>query len=233
MTKTVTSGSQDKRPTMAEWPIRIWCMEEFPNEFKEYAMKWMTKDFSEYNFVFAPKRRTAENSFAYVFGYDDDTILYLKNCDGEIEQTTLSCSQIMCIITRRELLNAEIRIIYNENMEEKVLEFPYVPSTYYLYDPFLNWMLGLSKDFTPAIAERAHPRPETLYHESLTMYNYSLSAYRLGNGFSDYVYRFQKHRKKWMPWKVSLEEWLDVNMERGTFKIHSLGYLTECSYELR
>lgn len=223
----------DKRPTIAEWPVRIWAMEEIPKVFEIEARKSMKGTFAQYHMVYSPIRRTAPDSFEYMFGYGEEEIFYLKNEKNEVRRTVLKCSQIEEIYTERELLNAKIIVKYKADLQDRelqTLEFPYIPSVYYLYDPFLNWMLGLEREFVPALAEREHPRPEKLYKESPVMYNYVLAAYRLGDRIEDYKYTSEQHRHKWMPWKKVLEEWLEVPMSRGTFTLHSLEYLTECGY---
>lgn len=223
----------DKRPTMAEWPVQIWAMEEIPKIFAVEARESMKGTFAQYHMVYSPIRRTTPDSFEYMFGYGKDEIFYLKNDDGKVRKTELQCSQIAEIYTQRELLNAKIIVKYKKDRlskELETLEFPYIPSVYYLYDPFLNWMLGLEREFVPAYAEREHPRPEKLYKESPVMYNYVLAAYRLGDRIEDYKYTSEQHRHKWMPWRKVLEEWLEVPMSRGTFTLHSLEYLTECGY---
>lgn len=222
----------DSRPTMAEWPKRIWSAEEFPDEYKSYVLGWMKKDFSDYRFVFAPERSSCKTSFPYLFGYGEDDLLYLMQEKSGIRMIALKQGDITAVNTLLELLNAKITVSYRSCDAENQIEFPYVPSTYYLYDPFLNWLLGLDKDFHPAVVERRHPRPQKLYEESLVMFNFSLNAYRLGNGFEDYSYRSEIHRPKWAPWKKNLEEWLDVPMERGRFQLHQFGYKTECAYIL-
>jgi hypothetical protein len=40
------------------------------------------------------------------------------------------------------------------------------------------------------------------------------------------------HRPKWAPWKKKLEEWLEVPMERGLFRLYHFGYQTVCEYIL-
>lgn len=233
----------DGRPTIAEWQVKIWNITEIPRLFKEQVCSWIKDDFSEYEFVYSPRRRTDPDSFAYLYGYGKEQILFLreevqtgKNAGSGreiVSRTELRREQITEVWTTRELLNAEIILLYQEEEDKKKLVLPYVPSTYYLYDPFLNWILGLERDFIPSMAERENPRPKKLYHESLAMFNYSLAAYRLGNGFQDYIYRSKWHRRKWMPWKKMLEEWLQISMERGEFELHSNGYLTECFYRIR
>lgn len=226
----------DKRPTMAEWPVQIWDVSELPEDFEEKALAMLKDRFEEYYLVYAPIRRTAQDSFAYLFGYGRDEIFYLRKYRDKVEQKVLKRGQIVQILTQRELLNAKITVYYKEmqSSEEKmtVLEFPYVPSVYYLYDPFLNWMLGIDRDFTPALAEHEHPRPDKLYRESPVMFNYSLGAYRLGDSFEEYSYRSKQHRHKWMPWRKMLEEWLEIPMSRGVFRLHSMEYLTECTYSI-
>lgn len=227
----------DGRPTTAEWPVKIWSVEEIPEVFKEQACAWIKEDFSQYLFVYSPKRRTDASSYSYLYGYGKDRIFYLGEAEGqresgEIVQKEICREQIFEVSTSRELLSAKILLHYQEEGEEKILAFPYVPSVYYLYDPFLNWLLGLKGDFMPYLAERNNPRPEKLYRESLVMYNYSLAAYRLGDGFQDYRYEAEVRRRKWMPWKKEREEWLKIPMERGEFELHSLGYLTECFYHI-
>ena len=58
----------DKRPTMAEWPVRIWAMEEIPEIFELEARKSMKGTFNQYHMVYSPIRRTAPDSFEYMFG---------------------------------------------------------------------------------------------------------------------------------------------------------------------
>lgn len=223
----------DNRPTMAEWPIRIWNQDEFPEVYKNYALAWMKEDFSSYHFVLSPRRKSSTTSYEYLFGYGNGEILYLRKVEHEMKKIVVRCEDIISVKTFRELLNCEICIQYRSQAREYKLIFPYIPSTYYLYDPFLNWLLGIDRDFSPLEAERENPRPQRLMDESLVMYNYSLHAYRLGNGFDKYQYRFEKHRPKWTPWKVRLKEWLEITMERGIFQLYSYGYITECTYLLK
>lgn len=223
----------DNRPTMAEWPVRIWSIEEIPLEYKESVEQWMRKDFSEYQFIYSPKRQSSDQSFEYLFGYGENEILYLKAMEDGLKKSVMLRDKIRSVKTFRELLKAEIILKYENDGVEDQLVFPYVPSTYYLYDPFLNWLLGIERDFVPIEIERQYPRPQKLYKESLVMYNYSLHAYRLGNGFQDYTYRCEKYRPKWTPWKVLKKEWLEISMERGKFQLYSFEYVTECVYILK
>ena len=220
----------DSSPTLKEWPVRIWEIEEIPDLFAEEVRLWMQGPFQAYDFVYAPKRRTNPDSYTYLFGYGKDQIFFMKEKNGR--PIRISRRQIVEVSTERELLNAKITVHYQDGKSEKALEFPYVPSVYYLYDPFLNWLLGLEKKFTPAVAEQENPRPLRLYEDSLVMFNYSLGAYRLGNGFKDYSYKSRQRRCKWMPWKKDMEEWLEVPMERGQFRLHCFKYLTECTYQI-
>lgn len=221
----------DGRPTMSEWPVRIWEQGEIKPQFAEAVRLWMKEPFASYEFVYAPKRATNPASFTYMFGYGRDKIFFMR--EGSKLPIEIEKRQVVSVSTKRELLNAEIIVNYREKEEEKTLGFPYIPSVYYLYDPFLNWLLGLDKNFMPMLAEKENPRPRKLYEESLAMYNYSIGAYRLGDKFLEYTYEFKQRRCKWMPWKKELEEWLEIPMERGVFRLHTAGYLTECDYRLK
>ena len=226
----------DGRPTVSEWPVRIWSAEEIPEQYAEAVNAWIKGAFSDYQFVHAPKRRTSQQSYAYVFGYGKDRILFLRESEtgGEasIRKEEILRQQIAAVSVERELLKIKIILHYHDAEGQKGLEFPYVPSVYYLYDPFLNWILGREKEFMPGVAEREHPRPRKLYHESLAMFNFSLEAYRLGDGFDDYRYESKVHRRKWLPGKKTLEEWLEIPMEYGKFELHSLGYFRKWTYYL-
>ena len=179
----------DGRPTVSEWPVRIWSAGEIPEQYAEAVNAWIKGAFSDYQFVHAPKRRTSQQSYAYVFGYGKDRILFFRESEtgGEaaIRKEEILRQQIAAVSVERELLKIKIILHYHDAEGQKGLEFPYVPSVYYLYDPFLNWILGREKEFMPGVAEREHPRPRKLYHESLAMFNFSLEAYRLGDGFDD------------------------------------------------
>ena len=168
----------DGQPTMREWPVRIWGIEEIKQPFAEPVQNW--------------------KSYTYLFGYGNEKIFYMR--EGWKQPIEVLRSQITSVSTEKELLNAKLTIFYQDGGRQKNLEFSYVPSVYYLYDPFLNWILGLGKKYMPM--------------------------------FTDYSYRSKQRRNKWMPWKSDLEEWLEVPMERGIYKLHTIGYLTECSYEI-
>lgn len=220
----------DGKPTMAEWPVKIWSAEEFPLPFQNEVSGWMTDDFTAYHFVYAPKQKTVESSHAYLFGYDKEKLLYLTQDGEKISRTEFLKTQIRRITVKKELLHMSLNIQYEKNGSAKELSLPYVASVYYLYDPFLNWMLGLDREFQPAIAEKENPRPQKLLQESFAMYNFSLNAYRLGHGFSDYRYRRETKPLKWMPWKREVREWLEIPMERGLFTVFSDGYYKETCY---
>lgn len=219
------------QPTMSEWPIRIERTEDIKPQFEKAVLAWLKEPFDSYDFVYAPKRPTNPASYAYLFGYGNDKIFYMREESNKLIE--ISKQNVTAVMTERELLNAKIIVRFQEGSESKNLEFPYVPSVYYLYDPFLNWLLGLEKKFLPMTAERENPRPRKLYEDSLVMFNYSLGAYRLGAKFEKYDYKSMPRRRKWMPWKKDLEEWLEIPMEHGIFRLHSFKYLTECGYEIR
>lgn len=213
--------------TVADWPIEIHDSFAIPLIYQKPVLDSFEDNiFDNYVVVFAPACRMIKESRDYLFVYGQNEVVYFYQDKNAIKQINIKRDNILKIIARKELLDAEIIVEYHGGQ----IVFPYVPSSYYLYDPFLNWLMGLDKDFMPVIEERKNPRPRSLYHESLTMFNYSLSAYRLGSGFKEYSYNFEKRRKKWMPWKSSLEEWLDIVMERGSFHLYSFEYLTECIY---
>ena len=160
----------DKRPTMAEWPVRIWAMEEIPEIFDLEARKSMKGTFNQYHMVYSPICRTAPDSFEYMFGYGKEEIFYLRNEKNEVRKTVLKFSQIEEIYTQRELLNAKIIVKYKADLQDRelaTLEFPYIPSVYYLYDPFLNRMLGLDQEFVLAARTLGVSNRDILFKEIL------------------------------------------------------------------
>lgn len=239
MTKDVLSG---RRTGMEEWPVKLWNIQEIPVIFLEQVLRWIEKDFSEYEFIYVPRQYTKPDSYAYLFGYGENKILFLKEIverEGKkgdekrrIEKMELNRQQITEVITSKELLLAKLVVHYQKEKEQKSIEFPYIATTYYLYNPFLNWLLGLEKDFQPGLLESKHPRPASLYDESLAMYNYALDAYRLGEGFQNYTYKVELYTPKGKDTKQQQKEWLKVHMEKGEFEVYRFGYLTECRYRL-
>ena len=86
----------DGRPTVSEWPVRIWSAEEIPEQYAEAVNAWIKGAFSDYQFVHAPKRRTSQQSYAYVFGYGKDRILFLRESEtgGEADFKAADCGGI-------------------------------------------------------------------------------------------------------------------------------------------
>ncbi|MCI8298845.1 MAG: MarR family transcriptional regulator [Lachnospiraceae bacterium] len=226
----------------ADWPVKIWNIYEIPGKFREQALSWIKSDFAKYEFVYVPRQYTNPDSFAYLFGYGEDQLLYIKEniCKigkkgGEkinIQQIELDRHQIQEVLTFQELLNARFVLYYEEENELRTLKLPYNSSAYFLYNPFLNWILGIERDFDPGLAELKNPRPQKLCKESLVMYNYSLNAYRLGESFQNYTYESQPFIPAKKGLKNQLKEWLSIPMERGQFEAYRFGYQTECRYVL-
>lgn len=242
-TARVNDLTAGRRLGMEEWPVKIWNVRETPIIFREAVLKWMEKDFSEYEFVYVPGEQAKADSCAGLFGYGDNKILYLKEKverEGKrgkerrsIEKRELNRGQITEIMMSKELLQAKMILYFEDGKEQNTLEFPYNAATYYLYNPFLNWILGISKDFMPGVAESKNPRPVSLYEESETMYNYALDAYRLGAGFQNYTYKVEVHDSKGAGANRQQKEWLKIYMERGEFEVYRFGYLTQCRYRIR
>lgn len=214
--------------TVADLPIEIYEIKQIPQVYQDRVLNCLKGNLKDYTIIFAPACRMIKDCRDYLFAYGQDEVFFFYPELDQIKDVLIKRKSIFEVATRKELLDAEIIIKHPDNK----IVLPYVPSSYYLYDPFLNWLIGLDKDFSPVLVERENPRPRELYHDSLTMFNYSLAAYRLGKSFKEYNYDFERKRKKWMPWKSTLEEWLVIAMERGTFHLHSFGYLTECTYKL-
>ena len=98
----------DGRPTVSEWPVRIWSAEEIPEQYAEAVNAWIKGAFSDYQFVHAPKRRTSQQSYAYVFGYGKDRILFFRESEtgGEaaIRKEEILRQQIAAVSVELELL---------------------------------------------------------------------------------------------------------------------------------
>lgn len=241
-TEKMNDFAVGRRFGMEEWPMKIWNVKEIPIAFREPVLKWMEKDFSEYEFVYVPRQQAKADSRAYLFGYGDNKILYLKERverggrketeKKQIEKIEFERKNVKEIMTSKELLLAKMVLFIEDGNEQSMLEFPYNAATYFLYNPFLNWILGLSKDFSLAMVEGRNPRPASLYGESEIMYNYALDAYRLGDGFQNYTYKVEVHDCKGGEAGRMQKEWLKIYMERGEFEVYRFGYLTECRYRI-
>lgn len=248
MEENITMPSEETNSMMmknslsaiADSPVKIWNLYEIPGMFREQARRWMESDISNYEFVYVPRQYTNPDSFACLYGYGEDKLLYLKEHihkfgkrGGEetlIEQIEIDRCQIHKVLVFQELLDTRFIIFYQEKNEQHALELPYNSSAHYLYNPLLNWILGLERDFDTGLAERKNPRPQELCRESLAMYNYSLNAYRLGEGFQKYTYKSKPYSPAGKGLKEQLEEWLSIPMERGKFEAYRFGYRTECRY---
>ena len=124
----------DSRPTMSEWPVRIWSMEELPPQYAAHVIKWAGGSFLDYDFVYAPKRRTNAESFDYLFGYGNGKIIYMrehpngmqKSLDGAeaLQVVELQKQQVIKALTERELLNAKIILHYRSGQGQEILQFP-------------------------------------------------------------------------------------------------------------
>lgn len=206
----------DKKSTLSSWPLIIHNTDELNDYYKETVKS--IENFTDYIVIYNPKED-------YIIGYGQESVFY---ADKKTSLYYIKKQDIIEVETFKELLEAKLII----KSAKHTMTLHYVTSTYYLFDPLLDYVLDVEGISLLAL-EKQYPKPKALYIDSLCMYNYCSYAYRLGTSIRNYDYKYKNRREKWMPWKLHKEEWLTISNTKGTFECYSYKYIIRCYYKLK
>lgn len=148
-----TERNTSDQHTITDWPIEIKNVNDIPKDYQKKVLIALKDNIFDYVVIFAPACLMVKESFDYLFAYGNNKIYYYYKEYDVVKQIIVKRYNVFEVIMTKELLAAEMIIKYDQGE----LAFSYVSSSYYLYDPFLNWIMDLRKDFLPSLVERDNP----------------------------------------------------------------------------
>lgn len=182
---------EDRRPTLASWPKRMYDWSEVPSPFQPALADWNAAGMPPGNITLIPRIHQYSGAPEYVAAWFGGEVCLQRMADGKLDvwrirpgdvaQVGYSIQLIKCTVTVWLKDGTRTGFSYNKTKEDQ------------LY-PVLSLLLGQPADRRPPVQHPDLPAFARLQQESYAMYYTSLLAYRFGGQILDHFFLRGKNR---------------------------------------
>ncbi|OUP49120.1 hypothetical protein [Lachnoclostridium sp. An181] len=217
-------------PTLNDWPLELEKKEDIPEKYREFLSGWKEEGSRDY-IVKVPKLPYRKSYYEYLLCVRDGEVLILKDLAASgIQKYSLTREMVVYIAHVTELLYSRIDMFVWKDGALQCIDFAFNRTTWALFAPALNELLGINRTFRYQDEIKVDSRPEHLFKEQHGLYHYCTSSYRLGDtikkcAWSGYKIPFWKRIGK--P-QDSCVMWCE--MERGMYMLDISTYGTTDYY---
>lgn len=220
---------EDRRPTLASWPKRIYDWSELPERFRPYLEHWCALGLPPGNVTYIPKVHQYKKGMEYVTAWLGEEVLLLAGGEQGVEAISVRPGQVVRVIYTIQLLKCSVEVLVDRGGETVTAGFSYNRTKEDQLFPVLNLLLGNAADYHPRLTHPHSPELERLRMDSYAMYNNSKLCYRFGEPLQGSLwipgrnYGLQTFRKQ-------KPEYFMGKMDRGVVAIHTDFYARRTVY---
>lgn len=220
---------EDRRPTLASWPKRIYDWSELPERFRPYLEHWRGLGLPPGNVTYIPKVHQYKKGMEYVTAWLGEEVLLLAGSEHGVESALVRPGNVARMTYTIQLLRCSVELLLDRGGETVTACFSYNRTKEDQLFPLLNLLLGSAPDHQPRLTHPADPPLERLLMDSYAMYNNSKLCYRFGETIRDCLwvpgrnYGLQTFRKQ-------KPEYFVGKMDRGVVAIHTDFYARRTVY---
>lgn len=168
---------QDKRPTLASWPKRIYEWEELPAPFRAALEPWKQQGLPAENVTYIPRVNQYAKSPEFAVAWREGEVMVQMFLNGRIEVCCAAAGSVAQLRYQISLLRCDVTVFLRNGAS---FAFCYNKTREDLIMPVLNLLLGNPSDFQPPLAHPVEEQWEHLKSHSYAMYHTALLAYRFG-----------------------------------------------------
>ena len=182
---------EDRRPTLASWPRRMYDWSEVPVPFQAALADWNAAGMPPGNVTLIPRIHQYSGAPEYAAAWFDGEVCLQRMAGGRLDvwrirpgdvaQVGYSVQLIKCTVTVRLKEGGRAGFSYNKTKEDQ------------LY-PVLSLLLGQPAGRRPPLRHPDASAFAQLLQESYAMYYTSLLAYRFGGRILDHIFLRGKHQ---------------------------------------
>lgn len=220
---------EDRRPTLASWPKRIYDWAELPERFRPCLEGWRAQGLPPGNVTYIPKVHQYKKGMEYVTAWLGEEVLLLAGGDQGVESTLIRSGDVARMSYTIQLLKCSVEILLDRDREAVTAGFSYNRTKEDQLFPVLNLLLGNEPDHRPRTSHPADPALEQLQADSYAMYNDAKLCYRFGDAIRDSLwlpgrsYGLQAFRKQ-------KPEYFVGKLDRGVAVFHTDFYARRTVY---
>ena len=220
---------EDRRPTLASWPKRIYDWAELPERFRPYLEDWRAQGLPPGNVTYIPKVHQYKRGMEYVTAWRGEEVLLLAGGEQGVESTLVRPGDAARVTYTIQLLKCSVEVLLGRGGKTVTVDFSYNRTKEDQLFPVLNLLLGNPPDYQPRLTHPADPALERLRADSYAMYNNSKLCYRFGEPLRDSLwvpgrnYGLQTFRKQ-------KPEYFVGKLDRGAAVFHTDFYARRTVY---
>lgn len=221
---------EDKRPTLASWPKRIYDWAELPEPFRPELEAWRSLGLPPGNVTYIPKIHQYKGGAEQVTAWMGEEVLLLTVREGGgVERLLIRPGEVSQLRYRVRLLACDVEAVlerdggrargairYNKTKEDQLF-------------PVLNLLLGNQPDYRPRETHPATAELERLREDSYAMYHTAKLCYRFGDEIRDFL-RFQGKSYGLAGFRRQKPEYFLGKTDRGAVAIRTDFYGSEADY---
>lgn len=220
---------EDRRPTLASWPKRIYNWNEVPARFRPALDRWRDQGLPPENVTYIPKVHQYKKGMEYVTAWLGEEVLLLAGGDQKVESLLVRPGNVARMTYTIQLLRCSVEVLLGRGGETVTADFSYNRTKEDQLFPVLNLLLGNAPDHRPRTSHPADPALERLQADSYAMYNDAKLCYRFGEPILDSLwvpgrnYGLQAFRKQ-------RPEYFVGKLDRGVVAIQTDFYARRTVY---
>lgn len=220
---------EDRRPTLASWPKRIYNWNEVPARFRPALDRWRDQGLPPENVTYIPKVHQYKKDMEYVTAWLGEEVLLLAGGDQGVESLMVRPGDVARMTYTIQLLRCSVEVLLDRGGETVTAGFSYNRTKEDQLFPVLNLLLGNAPDHRPRTSHPADPALEQLQADSYAMYNDAKLCYRFGEAILDSLwvpgrnYGLQAFRKQ-------RPEYFVGKLDRGVVSIQTDFYARRTVY---
>lgn len=219
---------EDRRPTLASWPKRIYDWEELPSPFRPALESWRAQGLPLGNVTYIPRVHQYKDSPEYAAAWWGSSVLLQALGQGRLEvfrvelgdavQVRYQVCLLRCSVTVFLRDGGQASFSYNKTKEDQLL-------------PLLELLLGNPPDYVPAGTHPAEACWEQLRQDSYAMYFTSLLCRRYGGPIRSHLwFRGKEKSLLYFLRKQPPPEYFLAAMDRGLAAVSTDFYGTHVTY---
>ena len=151
---------EDRRPTLASWPKRIYDWAELPERFRPYLEDWRAQGLPPGNVTYIPKVHQYKRGMEYVTAWRGEEVLLLAGGEQGVESTLVRPGDAARVTYTIQLLKCSVEVLLGRGGENVTVGFSYNRTKEDQLFPVLNLLLGNPPDYQPRLTHPADPALE-------------------------------------------------------------------------
>lgn len=182
---------EDRRPTLASWPKRIFEWDELQTPFRPALSGWRAMGMPPGNVTYIPRIHQYSGAPEYATAWFGDQVCIQRLQDGKLDVWNILPGQVTQLYYQIQLLKCTVTVCLSDG---QMITFSYNKTKEEQIYPVISLLLGQPGDYVPPVQHPDGPAMEALQKESYAMHHTALLVYRFGHTISHQIFLRGKNR---------------------------------------